>query len=233
MLEGLETARYFDRHASRYDELIETIAFQTHDAYDYLAEYISGTQVEKSPLRILELGIGTGQLTGHIFRANPAAAVTGIDASSRMLERAGHNLEQYRDRLSLIHGEFPAVMPESEYDCVVSAIALSFYNIDYAAVFRKVHRLLRPGGLFVYAVNVAHNALSVDHVMMRMLRRRVEITEDQLSWLKSIKENVKLFQVPSDWHRTALCQGGFVDVDCIYLRHKLGIFSGAKPRIAM
>jgi transposase/precorrin-6B methylase 2 len=228
-----ETRQYFDRHASRYDELIETVAFQLDDAYDYLAQYVGGTQLEETPVRILELGIGTGLLTGYLLGANPGAVVTGIDASSGMLERAGQNLEQYRERLSLIHGEFPDAIPDREYDCVVSAIALSFYNIDYAVLFRKVHRVLRPGGLFVYAVNVAQNAASVDHVLTRMLRRNVDITEEQMNWLRSIKGNVKLYQVPSDWHKNALYQGGFADVDCIYLRHKLGIFSGAKPRIAM
>ena len=66
-----------------------------------------------------------------------------------------------------------------------------------------------------------------------MLRKRIDITEEQLHWLKSIQQNVKLYHVPADWHRAALEQGGFTDVDCIYLRHKLGIFSGAKALVAI
>lgn len=233
MLEGTETAQYFDRHASRYDELIETVGFQLDDAYEYLAHYITETQPGQHPVRVLELGVGTGRFTHHLLRVNSAAVVTGVDASSGMLEAAKRNLEEYRNRLSLIHGEFPGAIPDAEYDSVVSAIAFSFYNIDYVALFREVHRVLQPGGVFAYAVNVAQNASSVDRVLTQILRGRMEVTQEQLSWLRSIKENIKLYQVPIDWHRTALIGGGFCDVDCIYLRHKLGIFSGAKPRIAM
>ena len=230
---GSETVQYFDRHAARYDELIESAAFQLDDAYDYLAQYVSGTQPEKRPLHVLELGIGTGGFTKHLLRLNPAAVITGIDASSRMIENATQNLAEYRDRLSLLHGEFPGAIPEGDYDCVVSAIALSFYTIDYTALFRKVHQVLQQGGVFAYAVNVAQNASSIDRVLLQMLRRHLSLSDEQLRWLKSIKEKVNLYQVPADWHRTSLNQGGFVDVDCIYLRHKLGIFSGAKPRVAI
>lgn len=233
MLEALETAQYFDRHAPRYDELIGTVSFQVDDAYDYLARYIAGAWADKNPVRILELGIGTGLLTGHVLRTNSAAVVTGIDGSSGMLERARQNLQPYADRLSLIHGQFPDAISDAEYECVVSAIALSFYNIDYTALFRRVHRVLKPGGLFVYAVNVAQNASSIDRVLSGMLRKRIDITDEQMRWLKGIQQNVKLYQVPVDWHRASLQQGGFCDVDCIYLRHKLGIFTGAKALVAV
>jgi ubiquinone/menaquinone biosynthesis C-methylase UbiE len=233
MLEALETEQYFDRHAGRYDELIGTVSFQLDDAYDYLAHYITGAWEGKNPVRILELGIGTGLLTRHLLEINNAAVVTGIDGSSGMLERARQNLQAHTDRLSLIHGQFPDAIPDAEYECVVSAIALSFYNVDFAALFRKIHRVLKPGGLFVYAVNVAQNSCSVDRILSAMLRKRIDITDEQLRWLKSIQQNVKLYQVPADWHRAALEQGGFTDVDCIYLRHKLGIFSGAKALVAV
>lgn len=233
MLEAMETAQYFDRHAPRYDELIGTVSFQLDDAYDYLAHYIAGAWADKNPLRILELGIGTGLLTEHVLQTNGAAVVTGIDASSGMLERARQNLQPHAGRLSLIHGEFPEAIPDAEYDCVVSAIALAFYNIDYTSLFRRVHHVLKPGGLFVYAANVAQNASSIDRILSGMLRKRIDITDEQLRWLKSIQQNVKLYQVPVDWHRGALQHGGFSDVDCIYLRHKLGIFSGAKALVAV
>lgn len=75
MLETLETAQYFDRHAARYDELIGTVSFQVDDAYNYLARYVAGAWADKNPLRILELGIGTGLLTGHLLRTHSAAVV--------------------------------------------------------------------------------------------------------------------------------------------------------------
>jgi tRNA (cmo5U34)-methyltransferase len=233
MMDSLEIEQYFDRHADRYDELVSTIGFQLDDAYEYLAQYIDLNFPGTDRVRILELGTGTGQLTEQLLRNSSRVVITGVDASSQMLECASRNLKAYGDRVSLIHGEFPEVIPESEFECAVSAIAFSFYTIDFAALYRKIHKVLRPGGLFVYAVNVAQNSSSVDSVLSRMLRERLEISAEQLNWMKSIRGNVQLFQVPVDWHRTAMLHGGFSDVDCIYLRHKLGVFSGIKPRIAL
>jgi ubiquinone/menaquinone biosynthesis C-methylase UbiE len=233
MLQNLDTANYFDRHAIRYDELVETVAFQLDDAYNYLAEYVTAMFPGKSQLRVLELGIGTGRFTRHLLEVNHAALVTGIDASSQMLERAALNLAQYQDRLTFIPGEFPEAIPDLQYDCVVSAIALSFYPIDYDVLFRELHRRLAPGGIVAYAVNVAYNNSCIDTALSRMLGRKMELTAEQLQWMKGIQGNVQLYQVPVDWHRAQLQRGGFCDVDCIYLRHKLGVFSGAKARVAV
>jgi ubiquinone/menaquinone biosynthesis C-methylase UbiE len=233
MLDTVEITNYFDRHASRYDELIETVAFQLDDAYRYLAEYVSSVHPTRTGLRVLELGIGTGKFTKYLLQANPTAVVTGVDASAQMIEIARHNLIQYQERLSFTQGEFPDSIPNMTFDCVVSAIALSFYGIDYTKLFRRVHSVLDRGGVFAYAVNVAYNASSVDRVLSQMLRRQISVTAEQLLWLKGIGPNVQLYQVPADWHRATLSLGGFSDVDCIYLRHKLGIFSGTKPQVAV
>jgi tRNA (cmo5U34)-methyltransferase len=232
MSNSSEIASYFDRHAPRYEELIETLAFQLNDAYRYLAEYVTQAHSSKDRLRVLELGIGTGILTKHLLEMSQAG-VTGIDASAQMLKRAAQNLHEHEQRIALICGEFPGAIPDAEYDCVVSAISLSFYSIDYTALFRKVHRVLASGGLFVYAVNVAQNASSVDEVLANILRNKMKLTEEQIYWLKGIRGTMKLYQVPVDWHLAQLRQGGFTDIDCIYLRHKLGVFSGAKPRVAV
>jgi SAM-dependent methyltransferase len=205
MLDTVEITNYFDRHASRYDELIETVAFQLDDAYRYLAEYVSSVHPTRTGLRVLELGIGTGKFTKYLLQANPTAVVTGVDASAQMIEIARRNLTQYQERLSFTQGEFPDSIPNMTFDCVVSA----------------------------YAVNVAYNASSVDRVLAQMLRRQISVTAEQLLWLKGIGPNVQLYQVPADWHRATLSLGGFSDVDCIYLRHKLGIFSGTKPQVAV
>jgi len=112
MLEALETAQYFDRHAARYDELIGTVSFQVDDAYDYLARYITGAWEGKNPVRILELGIGTGLLTRHLLQTNSAAIVTGIDGSSGMLERARQNLQAHTDACRSFTASSPTRSPK-------------------------------------------------------------------------------------------------------------------------
>jgi len=230
---GPEVRQYFAKHAGRYDELVGSLAFQLTDAYSYLACYLARQLSQERRPRVLELGIGTGALTRHLLMACEALCVTGIDASPEMLRQARHNLHGYEERLSLVCGEFPDAIPEAEYDCVVSGMALSFYGIDHAALFRRVHRALISGGCFAYAANVTQNASSVENVIAKMLGDRVSLSREQWEFLRQIRGKLRIFEPPIDWHTAQLRQTGFLDVDCIYLRYKLGIFAGIRPRVAL
>ena len=77
---------------------------------------------------------------------------------------------------------------------------------------------------------LAQKAIDREKVLIKEIQDRTPLVE---TYIQDTRPDVKLYQVPVDWHRAALQQGGFSDVDCIYLRHKLGIFSGAKALVAV
>jgi tRNA (cmo5U34)-methyltransferase len=227
---------YFDRHALRYDEIIGNLAFQLDDGYQYFAEYIRTATSHIEDLRVLELGIGTGKLTEHILRGHARSTVVGIDTSPRMLEKATTNLAGYRDRVTLLCGDFSDNrLFDQKFDVVISAIALTFYTINHAALYRTVNHLLKKDGLFVYAANVAQNVSIVESAVGRMLVGHLGISKEQAQWLKDIKgsADTDIFLAPWRWHLAELRNAGFYNVDCIYLRYKLGLFSGQKPGSAV
>ena len=100
---------------------------------------------------VLDLGCGYGW---HCkFAAEQGAArVLGIDLSRRMIEEAkGRNGDRritYR-----ICGIEEYEYPENEWDCVVSNLALHYIE-DIEAVFRQIHKTLKPGGVFIF--NIEH-----------------------------------------------------------------------------
>lgn len=101
--------------------------------------------------KILDLGCGYGW---HCkFAAEQGAArVLGIDLSSRMIEEAkkrnaGEQIE-YR-----VCGIDEYEYPENTWDCVISNLALHYIE-DIEPIFQKIHRTLKPDGIFLF--NIEH-----------------------------------------------------------------------------
>ncbi len=100
---------------------------------------------------VLDLGCGYGW---HCkFAAEQGAArVLGIDLSRKMIEEARKRnmgkAVQYR-----VCGIEEYEYPEAVWDCVVSNLALHYIE-DIETIFQKVHRTLKPDGVFIF--NMEH-----------------------------------------------------------------------------
>ena len=100
---------------------------------------------ELTPDRILELGAGTGVLTRELVAAMPSATVTATDLNDAMVD-LGRGLApsahwRPADAMDLPFGN-------SEFDLVVCQFGVMFF--DRPKAFREIHRVLRPGGAFVF-----------------------------------------------------------------------------------
>ena len=97
--------------------------------------------------RLLDAGCGYGHdLPGFTKRG---AIVYGIDGSKRMIELA----RRRNPRLTTLSVQRlqKTTFPARCFDIVVSQYAL--HNaIDLAPAFREMHRILKPGGMFLYLV---------------------------------------------------------------------------------
>lgn len=100
--------------------------------------------------RILENGCGPGQLSTSLKRRFPDAEVWGVDVSGPMVRFAHHRANQmgsnvnFAQRLAEANG-----FPDNFFDLITSS---SFHHevTEQASkqIFREVHRVLRPGGIF-------------------------------------------------------------------------------------
>lgn len=98
--------------------------------------------------RVLELGTGTGETARRMLARHPAAALTGLDASGEMLDRARAALPA--DRVELRVGRLADPLPEGPFDVVVSALAV--HHLDGAGkadLFQRAAASLTPGGRLV------------------------------------------------------------------------------------
>jgi SAM-dependent methyltransferase len=105
--------------------------------------------------RVLELGCGLGYDTRWLVQAG--GQVTALDGSAVALDRLAAALPgpEY------VHHRLPAPLPlaAASFDAVAAGLSLHYFPWDDTlAIINEVHRVLRPGGLFVFAVNASGDA---------------------------------------------------------------------------
>lgn len=112
--------------------------------------------LEGRPLRVLDLGCGTGDLTmSLVLLAEGGVEITGLDYSLPMLELAREKAARagVAEKVKFVHGEATQVpFPDGYFDCV--GISFAFRNLTYKSPLRLPHlaevlRLLKRGGRYV------------------------------------------------------------------------------------
>ena len=112
------------------------------------------------PTRVIDLGTGTGALSGRILAALPDVRMLMLDADAEMLARAELRVDEHRDRVELMHGSFSDPFPS-----VHAAVAsLSLHHVhdrsDKIAMYRNIHSSLRGEGILVTADAMVPDAVA-------------------------------------------------------------------------
>ena len=112
--------------------------------------------------RVLDLGCGTATLTMLIKKAQPEAAVIGLDGDPKALEIARKKIAKSGLAITLDKGmSFSLPYPDNSFDRVFSG--LLFHHLtreDKVRTLKEVYRVLAPGGeLHVADWGKASNAL--------------------------------------------------------------------------
>ena len=98
--------------------------------------------------RVLDAGCGSGPLTAALQARG--AIVTGVDASSAMIELARQRLGADADLHVADLGD-PLPFADDVFDDVVASLVLHYLE-DWVAPLRELRRVLRPGGRVVLSV---------------------------------------------------------------------------------
>jgi len=101
------------------------------------------------PLRILDLGTGTGQCLPGLFARFRSAEVVGLDIAWSMLARARKHGRWLR-RPRCVCGDAERLpFGSGRFDLVFSNLTLQWCT-DLEATFAELQRILRPGGLLLF-----------------------------------------------------------------------------------
>ena len=97
---------------------------------------------------VLDVGCGTGRLTGEIAARVPDGRVVGVDVSPSMLATAAAWLREQSPTTSLVLADATALPFRRAFDAVFSGATFHWVH-DHAALFRSIITVLRPGGRLV------------------------------------------------------------------------------------
>ncbi|GLI94480.1 methyltransferase domain-containing protein [Methylocystis echinoides] len=135
-------AACFDKYAAKFERhLVETLGYDIPAQCNALLLQ-TGRRFEN----ILDLGCGTGLAAPHL--AALGGALTGVDISAGMLERARARRRYHR----LFQAEATAHLSSHEetHDLIVALDVLIYFG-DLATVFDLVSSRLAPGGIFAFS----------------------------------------------------------------------------------
>ena len=159
----------FDRDVERFSNL-HTGQSSTVDAP--LALELLGAAIADLHPRIdelLDIGCGAGNYALKVLHQHPGMAVTLLDLSAPMLERARQRLQEAgAGAVTAVQDDIRTVpLAAGRYDVAVTGAALHHLRSDeeWASVFRKVYQALRPGGTFWCFDLLNHEIPSVDRLM--------------------------------------------------------------------
>lgn len=174
-----EIARRFDRDVERFSNL-DTGQSATMDA-PLAMELITQAAMAATPRigRVLDIGCGAGNNTIKLLRAYGSPFACHLcDISQPMLAKAQERIRAESPAVvEVFHGDFRAMPVEDEaYDVILAAAVLHHLRdeADWEAVFRKIHRALRPGGSVWISDLVSHAMPAIDQMMTKRYAQYLE-----------------------------------------------------------
>lgn len=208
----MESGEKFDKIADIYDTGVRRLP-----QYDQLRKVLFNLIPfsKDAKANILDLGIGTGTTAADFLERYPAVKLTGVDASSKMIEHSRHKLEQFKSRAELVQCNFKDFQPTGQFDLVYSILAVHHVpDEDKETLFRRIRAILKSGSAFIIIdlVNGASDELTKRYQTLTFGRAHKE-EGSALSLLDYV-----------DWLRKA----GFQTIDVAWKQYSLACIIALK-----
>jgi len=135
--------RNFAKRGASYDRYARTQQWMAAELLEGCREDVVRAR------RILEVGCGTGCLTGLLRRANPLATLVAMDLEASLLQRARTRLGR-NAQVHFVAADGEA-LPGGNYDLIVSNAVFQWFTRP-GETMTEYYRRLRPGGCLAFAI---------------------------------------------------------------------------------
>lgn len=131
---------------------------------------VFGTVRDMTPHRVLDIGMGTGHLTGRLQQLFPAALVCGCDIAANMIRVARAREARLRATGAQLVADAEALPFRSDsFDTVLSGFTYQWLD-SWETAFAECCRVLVPGGRLVLAAFAAETFCELRTVFTRACR---------------------------------------------------------------
>ena len=148
-----EVVEGWDRWVERWERQQERYLVHREARFQLMLDY-AATQLPGGPRNTLDLCCGNGALSRRLEERFPGTPLTAVDWDPVHLEIARATLppEVQIIEADVTDQDWSADFADRAFDLVVSATALHWLEDDsLVALYRKLARLVAPGGLFLNA----------------------------------------------------------------------------------
>lgn len=232
---GPGAGAWFDRWATQYDGERRLLISPFDAFYGAAAEAAAllpggerRTGAPGAPIRVLDLGAGTGLLSAVLAEALPGCELTLLDEAPGMLAQARERLAPLGDALQVIEGDLLGAMPDGPFDVIASGLAIHHLDpADQARTYLDARQRLAPGGVFINAEQLAgpSAALETHYVERELVHARAAgftaEAEEQARVRWSVDRHVPL-ETQLQWMNEA----GFDAVDCVMKSWRFAVLCG-------
>lgn len=221
---------FFDTVSEQYDQSIEKAIPPYREMFQAVLGYCFFEPA--TPLSILELGCGTGNLSLYIRELFPQAELTLVDLSADMLELASQKLKGNQSNITLINQGFMELnFPEHSFDLVVSSMALHHLtDTEKPVLYQRLFNWLKPEGLFrcgdeTLALPAQAQSRNMTH--WESWARQNGATDEDIALWSEHAEKYDHYSTLAN-HFKWLEQVGFQDVDCYWRKLMWTVFGARK-----
>jgi tRNA (cmo5U34)-methyltransferase len=219
--------QHFEEEARDFERIILTLI----PDYPRMVEALVAALPFESatPIRVIDLGCGTGTIAQSVLDAFPNAHVTCLDLAENMIALAQAKLARY-PVVRFVVGDFAAF--DGEYDVVISSLALHHLASDEhkRRFYRQIYGRLSPGGAFYNGdvVLASSDILQATymHQWRAFMRHNISDEEIEEKWIAKYHAEDHPARLVDQlaW----LTEIGFADVDVLWKHYNFAVYGGVK-----
>jgi len=184
-----------------------------------------------TPIRVIDLGCGTGTVAQAVLRAFPTAHVTCVDIAAPMIANARAKLTGF-EQVEYVVADFQAIELPGAYDAVVSSLALHHLNTDddKRALYARIYNGLNPGGVFFNADVVLGSSEVLQRVYLAQWRAFMQrsVSQEDIDGMWMPRYEAEVRPAPLVDQLTWLTTIGFRDVDVVWKYYNFAVYGGRR-----
>lgn len=225
----MDIQQAFNAAAADYDKLRRTLIPCFDDFYGTAVEVIAGDRT--APLKVLDLGAGTGLYSGMVQAVFPFCEFTLLDLASEMLEIAKSRFSRMGKSPRILIGDYVSADLGGPYDVVISGLSIHHLSDpDKEHLIERIYKALIPGGMFVNADQVLGLTPDLEKLYRQNWLDKVCALGISDSDLKAAKKRMEYDRMTTlDIQLSWLEAVGFQNVDCWYKNFSFAVFGGHRP----